>query len=88
MRVCPIIHDLRRGGAEHLLVDLARVAPAAGLDIEVVGLMPVEGHGYGTVIRPADPAALTAAVAELAADPARRERMGKAARESSWRTSR
>ena len=28
MRVCHVIHDLRRGGAEHLLVDLAGTSPA------------------------------------------------------------
>jgi len=51
MRVCHIIHDLRRGGAEHLLVDLAGVAAGFGIDMSVVSLMPTEGHGYASALR-------------------------------------
>jgi len=31
VKVCHIIHDLRHGGAEHLLVDLAGVAAASSM---------------------------------------------------------
>lgn len=51
MKVCHIIHDLRRGGAEHLLVDLAGVAAAAGMEMSVVSLMPTEGHGYAAALQ-------------------------------------
>ncbi|MCB2223435.1 MAG: glycosyltransferase [Actinobacteria bacterium] len=51
MRVCHVIHDLRRGGAEHLLVDLAGAAAGAGLEMSVVSLMPTGGHGYADDLR-------------------------------------
>jgi glycosyltransferase involved in cell wall biosynthesis len=51
VRVCHVIHDLRRGGAEHLLVDLADAAPGVGLGIEVVSLMPTDGHPYADALR-------------------------------------
>ncbi|MCJ7725756.1 MAG: glycosyltransferase [Acidimicrobiia bacterium] len=50
MKVCHVIHDLRRGGAEHLLVDLAGVAAGVGMEMSVVSLMPTEGHGYAAAL--------------------------------------
>lgn len=44
LRVCHVIHDLRRGGAEHLLLELAELAPAVGLEMTVLSLM-AEGSG-------------------------------------------
>ena len=44
--MCHIIHSLERGGAEHLLVELAEVARAASLELAVISLMPVTGDGY------------------------------------------
>ena len=51
MKVCHVIHDLRRGGAEHLLVELAGAGAAAGLDLSVVSLMPSDGHGYAAALQ-------------------------------------
>jgi len=51
VRVCHVIHDLRRGGAEHLLVDLAGVAGAVGIEMSVVSMMPTSGHGYAEALR-------------------------------------
>jgi len=51
VKVCHIIHDLRHGGAEHLLVDLAGVAAGAGIEMSVVSLMPAEGHDYADALR-------------------------------------
>lgn len=45
-RVCHVIHSLRDGGAEHLLVTLAEVAATAGVHVSVVSLMPVDGLRY------------------------------------------
>lgn len=42
LRVCHVIHDLGAGGAEDLLVDLARVAGRAGFEMTVLSLMPLE----------------------------------------------
>jgi glycosyltransferase involved in cell wall biosynthesis len=39
VRACHVIHALSPGGAEQVLVDLARAAPAAGLDLSVISLM-------------------------------------------------
>jgi glycosyltransferase involved in cell wall biosynthesis len=39
MRVCHVIHGLAAGGAEQVLVDLGRAAPAVGLDLSVLSLM-------------------------------------------------
>jgi glycosyltransferase involved in cell wall biosynthesis len=46
VRVCHLIHELGPGGAEHVLVDLARVAPAAGIEMRVLSLMPLGEHRY------------------------------------------
>lgn len=46
LRVTHVIHDLRPGGAEHVLVDLAGVASAAGIELSVVSLLPVDQHDY------------------------------------------
>jgi len=51
VRVCHLIHDLGPGGAEHVLVDLARVAPAAGIEMSVLSLMPLGGHRYPVLLR-------------------------------------
>jgi glycosyltransferase involved in cell wall biosynthesis len=51
MRVCHLIHELGPGGAEHVLVDLARVAPSAGLEMRVLSLMPLAGHRYPQALR-------------------------------------
>ena len=53
LAVWHLIHDLGPGGAEHVLVDLARVAPAAGLDLRVVSMMPLADHVYPQRIREA-----------------------------------
>ena len=50
LRVCHVIHDLGPGGAEKLIVDLARLAPEAGVDISVVSLMPLGDHHYPRVL--------------------------------------
>jgi glycosyltransferase involved in cell wall biosynthesis len=39
MRVAHVIHSLQAGGAEAVLVELARVAPAVGLEVAVVPLV-------------------------------------------------
>ena len=51
MRVCHLIHELGPGGAEHVLVDLARVAPAAGIEMRVLSLMPLGEHRYPRLLR-------------------------------------
>jgi glycosyltransferase involved in cell wall biosynthesis len=51
VRVCHLIHELGPGGAEHVLVDLARVAPSAGLEVSVLSLMPLGAHRYPQVLR-------------------------------------
>jgi glycosyltransferase involved in cell wall biosynthesis len=51
VRVCHLIHELGPGGAEHVLVDLARVAPAAGIEMRVLSLMPLGDHRYPQILR-------------------------------------
>lgn len=51
IRVCHLIHDLGPGGAEHVLVDLAAVARAGGLDLSVVSMMPTAGLRYPETLR-------------------------------------
>jgi len=51
VRVCHLIHELGPGGAEHVLVDLARLAPDAGLEMSVLSLMPLGEHRYPQVLR-------------------------------------
>ncbi|MFQ5947967.1 MAG: glycosyltransferase family 4 protein [Acidimicrobiia bacterium] len=46
MKVCHLIHELGPGGAEHVLLHLARAAPEAGLELSVVSPMPFAGHDY------------------------------------------
>ncbi len=53
LAVWHLIHDLGPGGAEHVLVDLARIAPGAGLDLRVVSMMPLGDHPYPVRIREA-----------------------------------
>ncbi|MDX1691177.1 MAG: glycosyltransferase [Acidimicrobiia bacterium] len=45
-----MIHDLGPGGAEKLIVDLARLAPEGGIDLSVVSLMPFGDHRYPRVL--------------------------------------
>ena len=51
IRVCHLIHDLGPGGAEHVLVDLGRLAGPAGLEMSVVSMLPTEGLRYPEVMR-------------------------------------
>ncbi len=51
LRICHVIHSLGPGGAEHLLVDLARVAPQFGLRLAVLSLMPTDGLHYPARLR-------------------------------------
>ena len=46
VRVTHLIHDLRPGGAEHLLVDLAANAGASGLDVSIVSMRPLADHRF------------------------------------------
>ncbi|HVM15649.1 MAG TPA: glycosyltransferase [Egibacteraceae bacterium] len=46
LRVCHVIHSLREGGAEHLLVTLAQAASQVRLEMTVLSLMPHEGLSY------------------------------------------
>jgi glycosyltransferase involved in cell wall biosynthesis len=46
LRVCHVIHSLRQGGAEHVLVSLAAVARTAGLTVSVLSLMPDDDLPY------------------------------------------
>ncbi len=82
VRVCHLIHELGPGGAEHVLVDLARVAPGAGIDMSVLSLMPLGSHRYPQVLADLgvrvdsldlpsrwDPRGLRRAVRLLRADP-------------------
>jgi glycosyltransferase involved in cell wall biosynthesis len=49
-RATHVIHDLRPGGAEHVLVDLASVARRAGIDLSVVSMLPTEGLRYADAL--------------------------------------
>jgi glycosyltransferase involved in cell wall biosynthesis len=51
LRVCHVIHSLRAGGAEHLLLTLAEAGPEVGLDVSVLSLMPTEGVLYAQRLR-------------------------------------
>ncbi|CAN5254132.1 glycosyltransferase family 4 protein [soil metagenome] len=50
VRVCHLIHGLGPGGAEHVLVDLAR-ASAGQVDMSVVSLMPSQGAEHVRELR-------------------------------------
>lgn len=54
MRVAHLIHSLEPGGAEALLVDLARVAPDAGLQIAVMPLVRTVDDRYVRALRELD----------------------------------
>jgi glycosyltransferase involved in cell wall biosynthesis len=62
--------------SEAMACGLPVIANAAGALPEVVG---PDGHA-GRLVPPRDPSALAAAIADVLADPARRERMGRNAR--------
>lgn len=51
IRVAHLIHSLGPGGAENVLVDLAGAAPAAGLEIVVLGLSPVPDPVHARTLR-------------------------------------
>jgi glycosyltransferase involved in cell wall biosynthesis len=51
LRIAHVIHSLGPGGAENVLVDLAEVAPAAGLDLLVIGLSPVAQPVHAHALR-------------------------------------
>lgn len=51
IRVAHLIHSLAPGGAEALLIDLARAAPAAGLEIAVLPLVRTDGDRYARTLR-------------------------------------
>ena len=48
-----LIHDLRLGGAEHVLVDLATVARDAGIEMSVVSMRPLASFRYARQLRDA-----------------------------------
>jgi len=50
-RVCHVVHDLRRGGTEHLLVYLAGAAATTGIETSVVRMMLTAGHAYDDELR-------------------------------------
>jgi glycosyltransferase involved in cell wall biosynthesis len=41
IRICHVIHDLKPGGAERVLLDLGAVSRDAGMEISLVSLMPL-----------------------------------------------
>jgi glycosyltransferase involved in cell wall biosynthesis len=51
MRVAHVIHSLQPGGAEAVLVDLARVAPTAGLEVAVVPLVRADDDRHERALR-------------------------------------
>lgn len=51
IRVAHLIHSLAPGGAEALLIDLARAAPAAGLEIAVMPLVRADVDRYARTLR-------------------------------------
>ena len=80
LRVTHVIHELHPGGAEQVLVDLAAAFPQAGVDLQVLSLMPTEGQAYADGLRTLgvplstldlpsrwDPRGLRSAVAAVAA---------------------
>lgn len=53
LRVCQVIHSLASGGAEELLVELARTGSQRGLDVSVLSLMPLGQHQVAADLRSA-----------------------------------
>lgn len=51
LRVCHVVHELGPGGAEQVLLELATAAPAVGLELSVLSLMPTEGRLYPPRLR-------------------------------------
>src|SRR3954454_7447433 len=51
LRVTHVIHELHPGGAEQVLVDLAAAFPRAGVDLQVLSLMPTDGQAYAEGLR-------------------------------------
>ncbi len=51
LRIAHLIHSLGPGGAENVLVELARVAPEAGLDLLVIGLSPTPNPVHADSLR-------------------------------------
>ena len=58
VRVVHLIHSLEPGGAEAVLVDLARAAPAAGLELAVMPLVRPRDERYLAALRELDVAVL------------------------------
>lgn len=50
LRICHVIHDLRACGAEHVLADLARLAPGGGIEMSVLSLMPLTGRRHPRIL--------------------------------------
>ena len=51
VRACHIIHSLQTGGAERVLVGLAQVAAAEGIDLTVISLMGASDYPYVAALR-------------------------------------
>jgi glycosyltransferase involved in cell wall biosynthesis len=51
MHACHLIHGLGSGGAENVLVDLARVSRDAGLELSVIALMDTTGARHAEELR-------------------------------------
>ncbi|MGY1846863.1 MULTISPECIES: glycosyltransferase family 4 protein [unclassified Blastococcus] len=51
LRVTHVIHSLGPGGAENVLVELADVADAAGIDLQVIALSPVPRPVHAEALR-------------------------------------
>lgn len=51
MHACHLIHGLGSGGAENVLVDLARVSRDAGLELSVVAMMDTAGARHADELR-------------------------------------
>lgn len=51
LRVCHVTHDLGDGGAERLLIELAATAPAVGVALSVVTLMPTDGQRHAAMLK-------------------------------------
>ncbi|MGY1621438.1 glycosyltransferase family 4 protein [Geodermatophilus sp. SYSU D00965] len=51
LRISHVIHSLGPGGAENVLVELAAAAPSAGLQLQVIGLSPVDRPVHAESLR-------------------------------------
>jgi glycosyltransferase involved in cell wall biosynthesis len=46
LHVTHVIHDLRPGGAEHVLVDMTPLATEAGIELSIVSLLPLDRYDF------------------------------------------